>query len=359
MPEKKLKNFEVKRVEVLKEDGSVDSKLMPKLSDDDIKKMYEAMILTRVFDDKCIKLQRQGRCGTYASSLGQEATVIGSSYAVSKDDWLVPNFRENGAFLLKGYPIDLLLQYWKGDERGSRCPSNLNILPISIPVGTQLLHAVGIGFAIKFKKENKAVLTYVGDGGTSEGDFHEALNLAGVFKIPVVFVIQNNQYAISVPRRKQTSALTLAQKAISYGFNGVQVDGNDIFAVYKTVNEAVENARNNNGPTLIECETYRIENHTTSDDWTKYRTKEEVEEWKKKEPVLRLEKYMKSKNLLDDKYKNRVLKDAQNEVEEGVKMAEAVKDAEVDDIIKYVYEEPTKNQTEQLEKLKELLKNET
>jgi len=355
----KLKEFDVKRVEILSVDGKIDSKLMPKLSNDDIKKMYEGMILTRVFDDKCVKLQRQGRCGTYASSLGQEASVIGSAFATQKDDWIVPNFRENGAFLLKGYPIDMLIQYWKGDERGSRCPVNLNILPVAIPVGTQLPHAAGLGYGIKFKKENKIVLTYVSDGGTSTGDFHEAMNLAGVFKLPVIFIIQNNQYAISMPRKKQTASLTLSQKAISYGFEGIQVDGNDIFAVYKTVRDAVDKARNGNGPTLIECETYRIEDHTTSDDWTKYRTKEEVEEWKKKDPVLRLERYMKEKGLLDEKYKNDVLKKAESEVEEGVKMAEAVKEADVEDIIKYVFEKPTKNQIDQLNKLKELLKDET
>ena len=356
MPEIKLKEFDVRRVEILNIDGSIDKNLMPKLSDDDIKKLYENMVLTRVFDDKCVKLQRQGRLGTFASSLGQEASVIGSAFATRKDDWLVPNFRENGAFIIKGYPMDMLIQYWAGDERGMRCPANLNILPIAIPVATQNLHAVGLAMSFKLKKEDKIALSYMGDGATSEGDFHEAMNFAGVFKLPVVFIIQNNQYAISLPRKKQTASLTLSQKAIAYGFEGIQVDGNDVFAVYKAVKDAADNARNGNGPTLIECETYRIENHTTSDDYTKYRTKEEVEEWKKKDPVLRLEKYMLSKNLLNEKYKNDVLKNAMKEVDEAVKMAEMNKPADVDDIINYVFEEPTKNQIEQLEKLKELLK---
>src|SRR3989344_7270856 len=316
---KTLKKFEVKKLEVLAKGGNVDKKLMPKLNKKDIKKLYEFMILTRVFDKKALSLQRQGRLGTYASMEGQEAAIIGSSFALKKEDWLFPCFRENGALILRGLPMENLFMYWAGDERGMNIPKNVNIFPISIPVGTQILHAVGMAFAAKIKAHKVCSLVYFGDGATSEGDFHEGMNIAGVFKLPVVFICQNNQYAISVKREKQTASETLAQKAIAYGFNGIQVDGNDVFAVYKATKEALDLARKGKGPTLIECYTYRINDHTTSDDSKKYRDEKEVNEWRKKDPIIRLWYYMKNKKLWSKEYEKKIIEKLTKAVEESVK----------------------------------------
>jgi pyruvate dehydrogenase E1 component alpha subunit len=215
------------------------------------------MILSRVFDEKALNLQRQGRLGVYASMRGQEASIIGSAYALKKEDWIFPCFRENGALILRGYPMHQLFMYWGGDERGMQVPGNVNSFPVSIAVGTQTLHAVGAAYANQYLNKKVVNIVYFGDGGTSEGDFHEAMNFAGVFQVPAIFICENNQYAISVPRQKQTHSETIAQKAVAYGIEGIQVDGMDVFAVYKAAKDAVDKARNGKGPTLIECCTYR------------------------------------------------------------------------------------------------------
>ncbi len=344
-----LKKFEVKRLEVLNKEGKYDKKLMPKLNNKDIKKIYEAMILTRVFDRKALNLQRQGRLGTYASMEGQEATIIGSAYALKKEDWLFPCFRENGALILRGQSMEDLFLYWGGDERGMNIPKDVNNFPIAIPVGTQILHAVGVALGAKIQNKKICSLVYFGDGATSEGDFHEGLNMAGVFKLPVVFICQNNQWAISVPLKKQTASETLAQKAIAYGFNGIQVDGNDVLAVYKATKEALDNARNGNGPTLIECQTYRINDHTTSDDSKKYRNEKEVTEWKKKDPIIRLWNFMKRKKLWNKKYEQKIIEKSTKDVEAAVKKAESTPKPKVEDMFKYVYSNITPIQKEELE----------
>jgi len=233
MPEKILDSFSVRRFDILDEKGDADIALMPSMSEAYIRRMYELLVLSRTFDQFALNLQREGRLGTYPSILGQEASQIGSSFAIEKTDWIFPSFREMGVYITVGYPMEMLFQYWSGDERGSCTPANLNIFPLCIAVGTQLPHAAGAAMAARYRKDRIAVITYFGDGGTSKGDFHEAMNMAGVFKLPVVFICQNNQWAISVPRDRQTASKTLAQKAYAYGFEGVQVDGNDIFAVYR------------------------------------------------------------------------------------------------------------------------------
>ncbi|OGW54499.1 MAG: pyruvate dehydrogenase (acetyl-transferring) E1 component subunit alpha, partial [Nitrospirae bacterium RBG_13_43_8] len=280
MAERIIESFQVKRIEILDEKGNVDESLMPSLSDADIQRIYELLILSRTFDQRALQLQREGRLGTYAPILGQEACQAGSAFALEKSDWIFPSYRESGVYITVGYPLHMLFQYWEGDERGLKTPDTLNILPISIPVGTQVLHAVGAAMAAKYRKDKAVAVTYFGDGGTSTGDFHEGLNMAGVFKLPVIFICQNNQWAISMPREKQTASKTIAQKAFSYGFEGLQVDGNDIFAVYKATEYALHKARQGNGPTLIECITYRIYDHTTADDASRYRPKQEVDAWK-------------------------------------------------------------------------------
>ncbi|HXX53362.1 MAG TPA: thiamine pyrophosphate-dependent enzyme, partial [Thermodesulfovibrionales bacterium] len=212
MPERVITGFEVKRLDVLDEQGTADDSVMPVLSDDDIRKIYELLVLSRTFDQRALNLQREGRIGTYASIFGQEASQIGSAFALEKADWVFPSFRENGVYIAVGQPPYKILQYWSGDERGLRTSPDLNIFPVCIPVASHIPHAVGAAMAAKYRGDKIGVLAYFGDGGTSEGDFHEGLNFAGVFRLPAVFICQNNQWAISVPREKQTAAITLAQK---------------------------------------------------------------------------------------------------------------------------------------------------
>jgi pyruvate dehydrogenase E1 component alpha subunit len=228
-----------------------------------------------------------------------------------------------GTFITLGYPLHLLFQYWGGDERGLFVPVGLNIFPICVSVGTQIPHAVGAAMGAKLRKDKCAVVTYFGDGATSKGDFHEGLNLAGVFRLPIVFICQNNQWAISVPIKKQTATATLAQKALAYGFKGIQVDGNDIFAVYQATRDALEKAKNGGGPALIECFTYRMSDHTTSDDAARYRSKDEVEAWRGKDPLLRLERYMAKRGLWSDTYGKDTAAKVLSAVDEAVHRAES------------------------------------
>ena len=352
MTRKILGRFSIEYLQILKENGNCDKTLMSPLAKKQIKEMYEYMILTRVFDDKALKLQRQGRLGTYAPTRGQEASQIGSAFAIQDEDMVFPAFRENGVFLVRRMPMELLFQFWGGDERGMNIPKNVNMFPIAITVGAQLLHAVGYSIAMKYKKKKAAAITYFGDGATSEGDFHEALNFAGVFNAPCVFICQNNQYAISVPVEEQTASETLAQKAIAYGFSGIKVDGNDVFAVYKATFEALKKARAGKGPTLIECYTYRIGDHTTSDDAKKYRKESEVKEWEKKDPILRLKKYMKRTGMFSEKYENEIKKMAEDLVEKAVAKAESIPKLKPEEIFDYTYAELTEELKEQREEIK-------
>ncbi|MBI3378125.1 MAG: pyruvate dehydrogenase (acetyl-transferring) E1 component subunit alpha [Nitrospirae bacterium] len=351
MPERIIESCNVKRLEVLDEKGNADESLMPSLSDEQIKKMYELLILSRTFDQRALNLQREGRLGTYASILGQEASQIGSAFALEKSDWIFPSFREMGVYITMDYPLHMLFQYWSGDERGVKCPDDLNIFPVCVPVGTQLPHAVGAAMGVKYRGDKKTVACYFGDGGTSEGDFHEGMNFAGVFKLPVVFICQNNHWAISVPREKQTASKTLAQKAFAYGFEGIQVDGNDIFAVYKAASEAVRKAKDGNGPTFIECFTYRMSDHTTADDAARYRLKEEIDSWKPKDPILRLKLFMEKKGLWNNQYQTDVENKARETVDEAVKREEAIEHPEPKDMFTFTYEKLTQRQMRQIKEL--------
>jgi pyruvate dehydrogenase E1 component alpha subunit len=348
MAEKIIESFQVKRTEILDETGNVDESLMPFLSDIDIRRIYELLIVTRTFDQRALQLQREGRLGTYAPILGQEACQIGSAFALEKSDWIFPSYRESGIYITIGYPIHMLFQYWAGDERGLKTPDTLNILPISIPVGTQVLHAVGAAMAAKYKKDRAAAVTYFGDGGTSKGDFHEGLNMAGVLKLPVIFICQNNQWAISMPREKQTASKTLAQKAFSYGFEGLQVDGNDIFAVYKATEYALRKAKQGEGPTLIECITYRIFDHTTADDASRYRSKQEVDAWKARDPIRRLRLFMEKKGLMTEQYQKEIEEKAKSTIDEAIKTMESLEPPQPGDMFSYIYAMPTPRQIKQL-----------
>jgi pyruvate dehydrogenase E1 component alpha subunit len=323
MPRDMIATFNVERLAILDEAGNADQALLPFLTEAEVRRLYELLVLSRTFDQRALSLQREGRIGTYPSILGQEAAQVGSAFAISQNDWVFPSFREMGVHITLGYPLHLLFLYWGGDERGLRTPEGLNIFPICVSVGTQLPHAVGAAMGARLRGDDVAVVCYFGDGATSKGDFHEGFNLAGVFKLPVVFICQNNHWAISVPVARQTAAATLAQKALAYGFEGVQVDGNDVFAVYRATRDALEKAKSGGGPTFIECFTYRMADHTTADDAARYRPAEEVAAWREKDPLLRLERYLAKQGQWSEAYGKETALKAAGVVDEAVRQAES------------------------------------
>lgn len=296
-PGRIVASFEINFTQFLCADGSVTGDL-PEFARDAkaLVALYRAMVLTRVFDEKAVALQRTGRLGTFASSLGQEAVGVGAASAMLPEDVLVPSFRDQAAQFWRGVTLKELLLYWGGDERGSDFAGPREDFPICVPVATHFPHAAGVALAFKLRGEKRAAVCIGGDGSTSKGDFYEAMNIAAVWKIPAIFVINNNQFAISVPRSRQTAAETLAQKAIAAGMAGEQVDGNDVIAVRDAVARGLERARAGRGPTLVEAITYRLSDHTTADDARRYRKDEDVSPHWKQEPVARLRNYLVSQN---------------------------------------------------------------
>jgi len=352
--QKIIEKFSVKYVQIVDEKGVVDKKLEPKLSQQQLRDLYKWMVVERVFDNTALSLQREGRIGTYAQSLGEEAVHIGATYACSAEDWIFPDYREHGAFLMRGVPVKNLLIHWGGSEDGMLLPEKSNIFSVCIPVGSQTLHGAGFALAAKLKKQKLATMTFLGDASTSTGDFYEGLNFAGAFVAPAVFVIRNNQWAISTPRvcgksdwgGCQTRAATLAQKAIAAGFEGIQVDGNDVLAVYSVIKQAMDKARSGKGPTLIECLTYRLGAHTTADDPTRYQDPKILKEWEKKEPILRFKMYLKKKKIWNEKFEAAVQAEAKRMVDQGIKEFEKHKPKPTD-MFDYVYSELTPNLKEQ------------
>jgi len=338
MPEKVLENFTVSRLEILDENAHLDEELEPKLTEDQLLAMHRAMTLARASDERMLKLQRQGRIGTFGPSIGQEAAVVGPTFAMAENDWFVGAFRELGGRLKMGETLTDQLIYYNGFEEGAARPGgDGKLLPISVIVGAQALHAVGIAYAMKYRKEKSAVLAFMGDGATSEGDFHEALNFAAVWQAPVVFICQNNHWAISVPRSKQTRSKTIAQKAIAYQMPGIQVDGNDILAAYSATKSALERAYAGEGPTLIEADTYRLTMHTTADDPKKYRTDEEVAEWLGREPLIRFRKYLENKGIWDEAKQAAMDEEIKQEIDEAVRKFEARTDFKPDAPFDHVF----------------------
>jgi len=316
--------FQVEHLSILDSEGNLDTALEPKLADTELRSLYRAMLLGRRLDERMVRLQRQGRIGTFAPTKGQEAAQIGSIFTLRPTDWMVPSFRETAAMIWRGWPIEKLLLFFAGHLEGGQPAPDQHDLPIAIPVSTQLPHAVGLAYAAQYRGDDAVVMAYFGDGATSEGDFHEAMNFAGVWHVPVIFVCQNNQWAISVPLKKQTHSRTIAQKALAYGLPGIQVDGNDVLAVYAAAREAVERARAGDGPTLIECVTYRLGVHTTADDPTKYRTAEEVAMWERKDPLTRFRGYLEKRNLLEEGLEQKV----DDEIAEAIRRFEATPPAD-------------------------------
>lgn len=323
MPRKTIApKTEIEKLSILDKDGGIDEDLAPEFADDILLKAYRTMLMARRFDERRLKLQRSGRIGTFAPVNGQEAAQVGPIAAIRPDDWFVPSYRETAANIWRGADLSDLLVFDAGYNEGIKIPEDAHDLPNAVPVGTQMLQAAGIGYAAVQDGSDEVVMSFFGDGATSQGDFHEALNFASVFNCPVVFVCQNNQYAISVPRSRQTHSATIAQKALSYGMPGLQVDGNDIFATYVAAEEAVKRAREERRPTLIECVTYRQEMHTTADDPTRYREDEEVEKWLERDPLKRFEIYLAGRDLMSEERKSDLENEIDNEISEAWKQAE-------------------------------------
>ncbi|HLI46420.1 MAG TPA: thiamine pyrophosphate-dependent enzyme [Geobacterales bacterium] len=332
--------------QILDEEGVVNKQLISKinLSNEQMLEMYKHMLIVRILDGWLMRLQRMGRAAIHAPNEGQEAIAVGVAHASEKQDYFFPTYRDLGLMIVRGASIREILNRWlansqdplKGHEFAIYGGRKYNIVPTTTPVSVHLAAATGFAHAAKIRKDNLVVFAFLGDGGTSKGDFHESINWAGVFRLPIVYVCQNNQYAISLPVKRQTASETISIKAVAYGIRGMRVDGNDILAVYSATKEARESARNGM-PVLMECVTYRLGSHTTSDDPSRYRTQEEVEQMRKKEPLRRFKNYLISNGILSEKEEQELRKEIEKEIEDEVKIAVSVPPLPVQTIFEDVY----------------------
>ncbi len=325
--------------------------------------LYSHMALVRLLDTRLMNLQRQGRIGFYGVSTGEEAAAIGSGYALKPEDWVFPALRQGGVALMRGMPLSVYIAQCYGNaldvQKGRQMPCHYaykraNFVAWSSCIGTQLPHAVGAAWAARFKGDPRVMMAYLGDGATSEGDFHVAMNFAGVFRVPVVFFCQNNQWAISVPLSRQTASENIAVKAQAYGFEGVRVDGNDVLAVYEVTRRAVEKAREGGGPTLIEAVTYRLGGHSSSDDPSRYRDPREVERWQRLDPLARFRKYLEARGLWDEKKEIQLHEKLNEQISRAIREAEAAPPLPLETLIEDVYAEPPPRLRRQLEEVRRL-----
>ncbi len=324
----------------------LDGKLVPGqetgMPSEKLLELYRGMVLARMADERMLKLQRQGRIGTFPLCSGHEAASCGPALAMRDSDWFVGAFREMGGRLMRGASIENMLLYFGGYEEGNVFPGDERTTPLAVIIASQTLHAVGIAYAMQQRGEtDTAVLCFFGDGATSEGDFHEAMNFASVWQVPVVFVCLNNQWAISVPREKQMRSRTIAQKALAYEMPGIQVDGNDVLAMHQATAAALKRARSGGGPSLIEAVTYRMTMHTTADDPTRYRSDDEVAEWAKRDPIQRLRTYLTSEGTWDDAQQEKLEGAFAQEIDEAVKVYESKADFKPDAGFDHVFATPT------------------
>ncbi len=349
---------------ILEPDGKAQKGKDPNLPAAELQKLYRLMIATRALDDRGLALQRQGRIGFYLQSTGQEASHIGAAYALKDSDWLFPAYRQPGILLLRNVPLPMVIAEWFGNSgdtsKGRQMPVHYsfrqaNFVSISSPIGTQLTQAAGAGMAARIRGDDTVFMTFCGDGGTSSNDFHTGLNFAAVYKAPVVFICENNGWAISVPSCKQTVSESMAIKADAYGMPGVRVDGNDILAVYRVCKEAVDRARRGEGPTLVETVTYRMASHSSSDDAARYRDAKEYEAWKKKDPIARFQLYLKHKKLWTEAFEKECVESAKAAVGDAVNKAEAMATPGPETLFDDVYMNLTPQLKEQRQELHDLM----
>lgn len=305
-------------------------------------KALRLMMLARAFDNKCFSLQRQGKMGTFAPINGQEAAIVGSAMALNPaTDWVVPQYRETPALLHQGYPLDQIILYRQGHPQGGFVPDGIKVMQFQISLAAQIPHAVGLAWGMQLQQQNGVAVAYFGDGSSSEGDFHESCNLAGVLKAPVIFLLQNNQWAISTPREIQSAATDLAARAPGYGFPGVSVDGNDLFAVYQATLEAAARARAGHGATLIECHTYRMAAHTTADDPTRYVDEKEQARWATRDPITRVQQYLVQCQQWDEARNTQWEAEIAAEIQQAFERAAAQPPAAPSALYEHVFETPT------------------
>ncbi len=328
-------------------DGSVRDRLP--ITVDEMKALYADMVEARTFDSKSMAMQRQGRLATYAPFRGQEAAQVGAAAALGDGDWVAATYRDAALNWRAGYPWELLILGRTGDERGGEVPDGVNVLPPSITVGGHMIHAVGLAWAEKLSNGDRIALTSFGDGATSEGDFHEAMNFAAVYQTPTVFFCQNNGYAISYPISEQTRSESIAIKAEAYGMPGIRVDGNDVVAVLVAVREAAALARSGEGPSLIEAVTYRLGPHTTADDPTRYRDQEETEEWEERDPLVRVRRLLEQQGAWSEQWQAQLEQQASQRIESAVDWAESVPPPTFEEMLSRVFAEPTQPLRRQLD----------
>ncbi|GGF12187.1 pyruvate dehydrogenase E1 component subunit alpha [Halobacillus andaensis] len=341
--------------QILNEKGEVvNEDAMPDLSDEDLKEIMRRMVYTRILDQRSIALNRQGRLGFYAPTAGQEASQLGSQFALDKADFILPGYRDVPQLIWQGLPLYQAFLFSRGHFKGNQMPEGVNAVSPQIIIGAQITQAAGVGLGFKKRKEDAIAITYTGDGGASQGDFYEGINFAGAFGAQAVFVVQNNQFAISVPVDKQSAAQTIAQKAVAAGIEGIQVDGMDVLAVYAATKEARQRAVDGDGPTLIETMTYRYGPHTMAgDDPTRYRTEDMDSDWEEKDPIVRFRKFLESKDLWSEEEENKVIEQAKEEVKAAIKEADNTPKQKVTDLMENMYEEMPSNLQEQYEEYKE------
>ncbi|MFA1818717.1 pyruvate dehydrogenase (acetyl-transferring) E1 component subunit alpha [Virgibacillus oceani] len=341
--------------QILNEDGKiVNEKDMPELSDDDLKELMKRMVYTRILDQRSIALNRQGRLGFYAPTAGQEASQLASQFALEQDDFLLPGYRDVPQLIWQGLPLYQAFLFSRGHFHGNQMPDDLQALSPQIIIGAQFVQAAGVALGMKKRGKKNVAVTYTGDGGTSQGDFYEGINMAGAYAAPAIFFIQNNYFAISVPVELQSAAKTLAQKSVAAGIEGIQVDGMDPLAVYAVTKHARERAINGEGPMLIETLTYRYGPHTMAgDDPTRYRTDDLDDEWEKKDPIVRFRKYLEEKNLWSEEEENEVIEAAKEDIKKAIKKADDYPKQKVTDLIENMHEELPANLQEQMEEYKE------
>lgn len=333
-------NEQFSTIQIINRQGEVVNKeLEPKLTDEQLRELMRRMVFTRIWDQRAISLNRQGRLGFYAPVAGQEASMIGTQYALRKDDFILPSYRDIPQSYWHGLPMYQCFLYSRGHQHGGQIPEDVHLLMPQIIIGAQIIQCAGVALGFKLKKEERVAVAYIGDGGTSQGDFYEGINVAGAYQVPAIFIIQNNRYAISVPVEKQTKAETLAQKAVAAGIPGVRVDGMDVLAVYQVMNEALERARRGEGPTLIEALTYRYGPHTLAgDDPTRYRTNEELGEWEEQDPLLRFRSYLTERGIWSEKDEEQVIEEAKQEVSDNIKKADEIEAMTVSELIESMFE---------------------